>query len=113
MPTRGGCLRPSRCLIRGGATIRSSWTTPRCQARCVAPMIRPSWCRWCGWARITSSPVIALAGCTERGRIQVKHTVSRMLLAAALAFGVTHGARAAHDLVVGLDANLTGLDPAD
>ena len=43
----------------------------------------------------------------------MKHTVSRMLLAAALAFGVAHGARAAHDLVVGVDANLTGLDPAD
>src|SRR5262249_52008179 len=49
----------------------------------------------------------------RRGRTLVTHTVSRMLLAAALAFGVTHGARAAHDLVVGLDANLTGLDPAD
>ena len=36
-----------------------------------------------------------------------------MVLAAALAFGLTHGARAAHDLVVGLEANLTGLDPAD
>ena len=45
--------------------------------------------------------------------IQVRHTVSRMLLAAALAFGAAGAAQAAKDLVVGLDANLTGLDPAD
>lgn len=43
----------------------------------------------------------------------MKHTVSSMLLAAALAVGMTHAARAADDLVAGLDADLTGLDPAD
>ena len=37
----------------------------------------------------------------------------RMLLAAVLAFGAAGAAHAAKDLVVGLEANLTGLDPAD
>ena len=37
----------------------------------------------------------------------------RMLLAAILACGTASGAFAAKDLVVGLEANLTGLDPAD
>jgi glutathione transport system substrate-binding protein len=36
-----------------------------------------------------------------------------MLLATALAFGAAGAAHAAKDLVVGLEANLTGLDPAD
>jgi len=36
-----------------------------------------------------------------------------MLLAAALAFGIVGAARAAKDLVVGIEPNLTGLDPAD
>jgi glutathione transport system substrate-binding protein len=36
-----------------------------------------------------------------------------MLLAAALAFGAAGTAHAAKDLVVGFDANLTGLDPSD
>ena len=43
----------------------------------------------------------------------MRHTVSGMLLAAALALGAAGAAHAAKDLVVGLDANLTGLDPAD
>ena len=36
-----------------------------------------------------------------------------MLAAAVLAFGMAGAARAAKDLVVGVDSNLTGLDPAD
>jgi glutathione transport system substrate-binding protein len=43
----------------------------------------------------------------------VRHMVFRMLLAAVLACGTAGGACAAKDLVVGLEANLTGLDPAD
>ena len=43
----------------------------------------------------------------------MRHTVSGMLLAAALALGAAGAAHAAKDVVVGLDANLTGLDPAD
>lgn len=43
----------------------------------------------------------------------MRHTVSRVLLAVTLAFGTIGAAQAAKDLVVGLDANLTGLDPAD
>jgi glutathione transport system substrate-binding protein len=43
----------------------------------------------------------------------VRHKVSRFLLVAALAFGTIGAAQAAKDVVVGLNANLTGLDPAD
>ncbi|HEY2616269.1 MAG TPA: ABC transporter substrate-binding protein, partial [Acetobacteraceae bacterium] len=43
----------------------------------------------------------------------MRHTVCRMLAAAVLGFGMAGAARAAKDLVVGLDSNLTGLDPAD
>ena len=39
--------------------------------------------------------------------------LSRVLLAASLAFGATGAAHAAKDLVVGVPDNLTGLDPAD
>jgi glutathione transport system substrate-binding protein len=43
----------------------------------------------------------------------VRHTVFRVLLAAALAFGVATTGHAAKDLVVGVPDNLQGLDPAD
>ena len=43
----------------------------------------------------------------------MRHTVSGMLLAAALALGAAGAAHATKDVVVGLEANLTGLDPAD
>ena len=101
-PIRAGCSPRCRSPIRAGAIIRSSWTTARCPARCVGPTIRPSWRRWCGWARTISSRATGSAACTERGGIQVRHTVSRMLLAAALAFGAAGAAHAAKDLVVGV-----------
>src|SRR5262245_17718518 len=111
-PARAHCGSRSRAGSRSG--ICAGLAAAMCSSLpVVSPATIPRKPRWLSHLRRMTRTHSRTAAGYWMGRFSVKHMASRVILAAALALCLGGRAHAAKDLVVGLDANLTGLDPAD